>query len=724
MGFSVLLVCVLGIFASVFYTSFKARNSLEKKADEYIDSLRENLEIPLWSLNEPVIRRIGKSFVHNDLVTRVKIIDNWQNVLFLEKSQEEAVVKRKADILHNGTLAGHVEISLNMRHFELIKEDFLLAGGIMLTISMGFLVILLTLFLRHFFHAPLQKLGTVVEEYASGNYDPPQAHLPYVEFQPITDLLERMGLTIDSQMKRLNRELAERKEAEKALIESEKKYRELVEKINDVIYTTDEEGRINYISPVAERLTGFSPSDMTQKLFTDFVPPDERARIQKLFESASPENERPFECRMVKKEGGFVWIRCNSLPVYENNRLVGRRGMFSDISKEKLLEERLRHAQKAEALGTLTGGIAHDFNNILGIILGYAEIARNDAKKSDPVQEPLEQIRSAGLRARDIVKQLLTFTRKEGEPEDRVTDIRPVVKEALEMLKSTIPTTIEFRSSIPDELPLVGLNSTRIHQILVNLCTNAAHAMEEQGVIDVSLESVVLDSKSAAFDEELAPGNYVRLSVRDTGHGIPPGDLERIFDPYFTTKDVDKGSGLGLSTILGIVKGSRGGIRVSSRPGEGTVFEVFLPAESDSPEARQSEPDREMIRGTERILLVDDEEMLADTGHRILENLGYRVASTCDPEEALEWVRHSPEHYDLVITDMTMPGITGDELARQAREVRADLPVILCTGHSSRISRTSASEIGLAAYLEKPVNMRQLAGAVRKALDNQTRTTE
>ena len=581
-GFSVLFVCVLGIFASVFYTSFKARNSLEKKADEYIDSLGENLEIPLWSLNEPVIRRIGKSFVHNDLVTRVKIMDTWNHVLFLEESDEKAVIRRKADILHNGTPAGHVEIALNMRHFELIKEDFLLAGGIMLILSMGLLLILLSLFLRHFFHTPLQKLGTVVEQYAAGNYEPPQAHLPYVEFQPIADLLERMGFTIDSQMKRLNRELSERKEAETALIESEKKYRELVEKINDVIYTTDENGRIEYISPVAERMTGFSPDDMTGKAFSEFLHPDDRPRIQKLFENAFPENERPFECRMMTNEGGFVWIRCNSLPVYENNRLAGRRGMFSDISKEKLLEERLRHAQKAEALGTLTGGIAHDFNNILGIILGYAEIARSDTSPSDPVHESLEQIRSAGLRAKDIVKQLLTFTRKEVEPEDRVTDIRPVVKEALEMLRSTIPASIEFQSSIPDELPLVGLNSTRIHQILVNLCTNAAHAMEDKGVIRIRLESVYLDAKAAAFDQDLAPGNYVRLSVRDTGHGIEPENLQRIFDPYFTTKDVDKGSGLGLSTILGIVKGRNGGIRVSSRPGEGTEFEIFLPAQADS----------------------------------------------------------------------------------------------------------------------------------------------
>ncbi|MFO7751917.1 MAG: response regulator [Desulfobacteraceae bacterium] len=715
--FSILIVFIFGIFASVFYTSFKARNSLEEKADEYINSLCRNLEIPMWSLNEPVIERIGTSFASNDLVTEVKITDTWDNVLFLKKKEEKGVVKRNADIVHEGSTAGHAEISLNMRHFELIKKDFLLTSAIILIFSLVFLLILLTLFLRRFFHTPLHELGAIVKRYASGNYDPPETRIPYAEFAPITDLLERMGRTIDSQMQRLNRELSERKEAEQALLESEKKYRELVENINDVIYTTDEQGRISYISPVVERITGFSSLLMTGESIFDFLHPEDLSCIQNMLRNTSSAKSETFECRMVTKEKGYVWVRLNSLPVYENSRIRGMRGMFSDISKEKILEERLRHAQKAEALGTLTGGIAHDFNNILGIILGYTEIARSEALPSDPVQKSLEQINSAGLRARDIVKQLLTFTRKDDAQEQHVTDIRPVAKEALEMLKSTIPSSIEFKSDIAPDLPMVELSGTQIHQILVNLCTNAAHAMEERGVINICMEEVSLGKEEAAFDPELVPGDYVKTTVTDTGHGISEKNLSRIFDPYFTTKDVGKGSGLGLSTILGIVKGRNGGIRVSSRLGEGTVFEIFLPAVKATPKTREPESELELLQGSGQILLVDDEEMLVDTGHQLLEALGYQVTSTTDPEEALEWFKKSPCKYDLLITDMTMPRMTGDMFAREAHSIRQDVPVILCTGHNSKISKASAAESGFAEYLQKPVDMNSLARAVRKALD-------
>jgi two-component system, cell cycle sensor histidine kinase and response regulator CckA len=385
--------------------------------------------------------------------------------------------------------------------------------------------------------------------------------------------------------------------------------------------------------------------------------------------------------------------------------------------RQRLAEAKLRQAQKMEALGTLSGGIAHDFNNILGIVSGYTEMARLDAPPGSPVHAHLQEVMRAAIRAKDLVKQILAFSRQV-ELEKQPVPVGFLVKEAMKMLRASIPSTIEIRSMVSGE-GVVHSDPTQIHQILMNLCTNASHAMREHGgVLEVNVRDVELTPEMIVPHSGLEPGLHAELTVKDTGHGIDPAIRDRIFDPFFTTKDVNEGTGLGLSMIHGIVKGHGGSIEVASRPGEGTAFRVLLPAVSGGPEVTSAE-EVAMPVGKEHILLVDDEPSLAMVGKQALERLGYRVAYQTSSLAAVETFRsqQAGDPFDLLITDMTMPQMTGTELATVLRRLQPDLPVIVCTGFSELLDAKEAKAIGLHGFLMKPIIMDELSRLVRKVLD-------
>jgi PAS domain S-box-containing protein len=408
----------------------------------------------------------------------------------------------------------------------------------------------------------------------------------------------------------------------------------------------------------------------------------------------------------------------------EDGSFLGAVGLFEDITERKRAEEekerlkaQLAQAQKMEAVGTLAGGIAHDFNNILAAIIGYTEMSLTDIPPSSPMRHYLEQVLNSSHRAKDLVKQILIFSRMKQHQERVPVEIAPVIKDALKMLRASLPTTIEIRQNIEVETSVALADPTEIHQVLVNLCTNAAHAMEESGgVLEVSLTEAAIDSRSAGFPPDLNPGLYLQLTVSDTGQGMDSATLERIFDPYFTTKGVGKGSGLGLAVVRGIIERHQGGISVFSKPGKGAIFNVYLPKIEGKAEP-QREMDTPVPMGSERILFVDDEKVLADLGQQMLEHLGYSVLAKTSSVEALELFIAQPEHFDLVITDYTMPQMTGADLAKEVMGARADIPVILCTGFTERITEEKAREMGIRAFLMKPLNLRDVADAVRNALD-------
>ncbi len=381
-------------------------------------------------------------------------------------------------------------------------------------------------------------------------------------------------------------------------------------------------------------------------------------------------------------------------------------------------ERQMQQVLKLQAIGTLAGGIAHDFNNILFPILGFAEIAMDDIPPGHPSRRSLEEILKAANRAKDLVQQILTFSRRNGR-ERKPTRVPQIVREALALMRASIPKTIEIVCELDDSCrPILG-DPTQIHQVVVNLCTNAYQAMQETGGrLEVRLEETEIDYEQSRRHIGTRMGPHLHLSVRDTGVGMEPSVLARIFEPYYTTKEPGKGTGLGLSVIHGIVKHHGGFITVESAPGRGSTFHVYLPALEEADIVPEAEPGVSPPSGSERILLVDDEPQVLDIERQLIERLGYRVTACGDPGEALQRLRQASRDFDLLITDMTMPQMTGDRLAQLAWEIRPDLPVILCTGYNEMMSEEKAHALGIRRFLLKPVDSEELALAIRRALSS------
>ena len=380
-------------------------------------------------------------------------------------------------------------------------------------------------------------------------------------------------------------------------------------------------------------------------------------------------------------------------------------------------EARLHQAHKMEAVGTLAGGIAHDFNNILGAIIGFSEIARDKSPKGSPVRSHLERIFEAGIRGRDLVKQILAFTRQ-GEQTRLPVKLGPIVKDALGLLRASLPRTVDIRMHLPNNPGFVLANPIQIQQIVLNLCTNAAHAMKERGgSISVVFNDFSVSSPGDAPDPGMSPGSYVQLSVQDSGVGMSPETIDHIFDPFFTTKAAGEGTGLGLSVVHGIVATHGGAITVSSEPGLGSTFTVYLPKLIEEQPRDAGPEDRSAPGGHERILFVDDEEDLAVVGDEMLTDLGYRVTSKTSSREALALFRLDPSQFDLVITDQTMPGMTGLDLAKEVLALRRDMPIVLCTGFSHAVDAGAAKQLGIKALAMKPFTKKEIATTIRKALD-------
>ncbi len=380
-------------------------------------------------------------------------------------------------------------------------------------------------------------------------------------------------------------------------------------------------------------------------------------------------------------------------------------------------ERQLQQVLKIQAIGTLAGGIAHDFNNILFPIVGYTELTMDEVSEDSVAHKNLEEILKAAHRAKNLVQQILTFSRQ-SDQERKPIKIQNIITETLRLLRASIPASIEIIHKIQDDCGHIMGDPTQIHQVIMNLCTNAYHAMQDKGgKLEVILTEIDVGYKEMIDKVGMQPGKHLRLLVKDEGCGMEASVLDRIFEPYYTTKEQGKGTGLGLSVIHGIVKNLGGDITVKSTPGKGTIFQVYLPLIEDVDPDVEFESTDGAIKGEERILLVDDEEQIVAMEQQMLENLGYRVTARTDSAEALKVFAEHPQNFDLVITDMTMPHMTGDQLAQKMLDIEPNIPVILCTGFNQVITEEKALAMGIQKFVMKPVVKKELATTIRTVLD-------
>ncbi len=418
-------------------------------------------------------------------------------------------------------------------------------------------------------------------------------------------------------------------------------------------------------------------------------------------------------------------------PLLDDGQIVGFVYSAKDISHQRSLEKRLVHAHKLESIATLAGGIAHDFNNILGAILGNADLllyrlpskeGPGEAPLGPPVRveeitEHVQAIKRAGTRAKDLVAQILAFSRQSSN-QRRDLLIAPVVKESCRLLRATLPTTIEIKVAVPEGIGMIYADAGQIQQVVMHLCTNAAQSLPNSaGVIEISLREIETGSAEQLRYHDLAPGRYIVLTIKDNGKGMPQETLERIFDPFFTTREVGKGSGMGLAVLHGIIVAHDGVVDVTSEPDKGSVFTVFFPRVPDA-ESDEDDQERPIPQGSETILFVDDEEDIVGMRTRMLSHLGYRVLPATSPEQALDYITRGEERIDLLITDHTMPRMTGLQLAAKITATNPDLPIILCSGYSEAVTMEESQQAGIRRFLAKPVDMRLLALAIREILPN------
>lgn len=525
------------------------------------------------------------------------------------------------------------------------------------------------------------------------------------------------------------RDVTERKEAEKALKKSQERLNLIIKGSNDAPWDWDMVNNQFYYSPQWWQQIGYTPNEFptNSSLWEKLLLPEDLAHVRSVFGGAlrgRSAKSYEVEFRLIHKNGhavpilsrGFITRDTYGKPtrVTGTNMDLTERKQAED--EKRKIEAQLYQSQKMESIGTLAGGIAHEFNNILSIIIGNNELIMEELPKESPARENAEEIRVGSLRAKDVVKQLLTFTRQDNIKQSLVNTVS-VVKESIKLIRSSITKNIDIHQSISDDVENVFGNATQINQILINLCTNAADAMKHRGgIIRIDLGNEMLDETCKGIHPTLLPGQYVRLKLSDTGSGMDKETFDRIFEPYFTTKDIGKGTGIGLAVVHGIVKKHHGSISVKSDLGKGTTFTILLPACQDESEPEQAEQ-LVLPTGDEQILFVDDEPILAELGKKLLQSLGYHVQEITDPIKALDIFKSDPNAFDLVITDMAMPGMTGDQLVSEILKIRPQIPAMLCTGYSEDVSVEKAYEIGFGAFVMKPVDRTELSVTVRKLLD-------
>ncbi len=509
---------------------------------------------------------------------------------------------------------------------------------------------------------------------------------------------------------------------EKAYEEQLQRFAAVIEQADEEVLIYDREGTIQYVNPSFEKNSGWTRDRL---LYTKITRLKEAAPHETFYDKigSALSSLQAWQGRIEDKSSTAKTILYDVTitPITDDKGQISAFfALRRDVTQKAKAEQHLQQVQKMEAIGTLAGGIAHDFNNILGAVMGYAELVKKGLPEGSAARSRQQQVITASVRAKELVEQILLFSRQSDQV---IKAVQPhlIIREALKLLRASIPSTIEIKQHVPTNLGSIVADATQIHQIVMNLCTNAYHAMrEEGGLLSVTLSKADIREDDITFSKlALKSGEYLMLEVSDTGHGMDQETMKSIFDPYFTTKSKGEGTGLGLAVVHGIVKSCNGHIQTYSEPGKGTCFRIYFPrVEAPTDDVEQNQ-DTVLPTGDETILVVDDDPSILEMMQLSLESLGYRVFSFSSSGEALLELQTNAKKFDLVITDMTMPKITGLELARQLLETAPDMPIILCTGFSENLSREKAEAMGIKGFLMKPVLRKNLAAAIRSALDHQ-----
>lgn len=657
----------------------------------------------------------GNTLAHPEIKNVTEQL-NLKNLIIVSKglSGNEGTYE---DILGQEEVIGSISIVPQTRWLVIIiqksSDAFALVFKVKLIIAIGVLctAIIAVLIALGSLEKTLKPLSFLISRFkrvAGGKYDITDT-LPksYYEINELSDNFEKMTEAV--------------RDRENSLQDRERLYRSLVEAIPYGIQDNDLEGTITFTNSAYDLIMGCSEGErIGLPIWANAVNSSDKRQLQEYFTTLVKEQPlpTPYITKISTEKGNKIELQVDwDYRRDSQGKLTGFISVITDITDRKMMEESLRQSQKMEAIGTLTGGIAHDFNNILAAILGYSELVLDDLPHESESREDLEAVIDAAKRAKDLVKHMLTFSRKT-EQDVGPIEIYLVVKEALKLLRASIPSTIRIIQDIDVETGVVKADPTQIHQVLMNLCTNATHAMEDHGgVLEVHLGATHLTEGDLATEPELNPGPYINLSVSDTGKGINPELIGRIFDPFFTTKETGKGTGMGLSVVHGVVKKHGGMIKVKSILGGGTKFDIFLPKEEIEykQEIKSIGP---LPVGNESILVIDDEKPILNMIKVFLERQGYKVTIESKSKNAFALFCSQPEAFDLIISDQTMPDMTGEHLAYKVLDIRKDMPIILCTGFSSSIDKEKSLAAGIKAFVMKPISHNDLAVLIRKVLDN------
>lgn len=723
------LITLLGTSYQLYLDYRHEISSIEAAFDQIEKTYQHTIENNLWvsDIDQLEIQLYG--ILDLPGLKHIRIIKDDKSIISLGRMPGKRVIERSYPLSYSfrgqdvdlGVL--HISASLEKAYQHLFDQVFVILTTQAVKI---FLISFFIFFLFYMFIGKhLEKLARYAREFSLDNLEAPIFLDRKKPEDSTPDELDAVVYALNDMRLKLSRDIEARLQAEKELVQSERRLNIVLESLPIGVWFTDKNGKIIYCNPEGQNIwqgARFVDQDefymhKAWRLPSNELVKAEEWAVTKAIEKheTTIEEELEIECF----DGTHKIILNSAVPLIDSDgTITGALAVNQDITEQKKLvlekeqlEKQWKQAQKLEAVGTLAGGIAHDFNNILAAIIGYSELAKDDAPPDSRLSEDLDQILAAAVRAKELVEQILVFSRQSQLNRGPVK-LQVIIKEALKMLRASIPTTIEIRETICLDCGYVVANPTQIHQILINLCTNAYHAMERTGGI-LKVELRPADAIPAKL-EDMESG-YVELSITDTGHGIGPDIMDKIFDPFFTTKEVGKGTGMGLATTYGIVKDHGGTITVDSQLGKGTAFHIYLP-QTEQTEALQ-ETDTDIQGGKERILFIDDEKILTEMARDMLERLGYEVTAAMKSFEALEVFQNQPDSFDLVITDQTMPGLTGLEIARRMMRIRPDIPIILCTGYSNLVDEEVAKAQGIKAFALKPFTKSTFARLIRKVLE-------